>query len=248
MIHLRDDVKALFEGKQTVADFFAIEGEPAKQRYNRCTMRVERGGQRFYLKLHHPIGIGEVIKNFAQLRKPDVDVMAEWRAIERLHEIGVATMTAAGYGIEGESLAGQRSFLLTDELPQLVSLEKIAEGEIDANEKRRLISEMARLTALMHKHGVNHRDLYLAHFALVGEDRKMHVIDLHRAQCRNATPHRWIVKDLAAILFSSLGVEPTVRDRLRFVKRYGLRSYRGNEAFWTKVTTRAGKLQRKGVR
>lgn len=252
MIHLRDDVKSLFSEERTVADFFNIESEIAKQRHNRCTMRIERGGRAFYLKLHHPVGLYELFKSFAHLRMPDVGAMDEWHAIQRFHELQIPTMRAAGYGIEGRSLIAQRSFLLTDALPDLVSLEQIAQGrcdiELTADLKRELIIEMARLTGRMHQAGVNHRDLYLAHFALVGHDRKMHVIDLHRAQCRDATPHRWAVKDLAAILFSSLGVEPTVRDKLRFIKHYGLKPYRENRSFWADVESRAAVMQRKGIR
>jgi len=161
----------------------------------------------------------------------------------RLNEIGVPTITGAGYGIEGSFATTQRSFVLTDELADIVSLEYIVEGKSDIKLtdklKRRLIREMAGITALMHKNGVNHRDLYLAHFVLSGDDRKMHVIDLHRVQCRDVTPTRWVIKDLAAILFSSLGIEPTLKDRLRFIKYYKGRTYRENRAFWDAIEKRA---------
>src|SRR5690606_40875569 len=51
--------------------------------------------------------------------------------------------------------------------------------------------------------GVNHRDCYICHFllhtdkAVDPDDLRLSVIDLHRAQVRDATPRRWRDKDLA---------------------------------------------------
>ena len=77
----------------------------------------------------------------------------------------------------------------------------------------------------------------------------MYVIDLHRMQCRQRTPRRWIVKDLAAIYFSSMDLPPSKRDILRFVKHYSGRPLRRalaeHSAFWRKVVSRAEASYRK---
>ena len=61
------------------------------------------------------------------------------------------------------------------------------------------------MTGDMHRAGVNHRDCYICHFLLhtdrpiQASDLRLSVIDLHRAQVRDAVPRRWRDKDLAAL-------------------------------------------------
>ena len=92
--------------------------------------------------------------------------------------------------------------------------------------KHALIAEVARMTGMMHRAGVNHRDCYICHFLLhtdkplVADDFKLSVIDLHRAQVRSKIPLRWRNKDLAALYFSALDIGLTRGDKLRFLKGY----------------------------
>ena len=257
-IHLHPDIKDLFAGEQCVADFFAIEGKVAKERHGRRTLRFERGGCGFFIKCHNPVGWSEMFKNLRRGRCPTIGTGPEWRGIKRLHEIGVPTMRAVGYGYEGRCAATQRSFLITEELPGIESFEKIADGEagptLDTDLKRRLIREMAKIASCMHRNGVNHRDLYICHFVLQTDSAaaarpEVYVIDLHRVQCRAKTPMRWIIKDLAAIYFSSMDLPPTQRDLLRFIKYYTNRPLRrtleADYAFWGKVNRRAEASYRK---
>jgi heptose I phosphotransferase len=78
----------------------------------------------------------------------------------------------------------------------------------------------------MHRAGVNHRDCYICHFLLHtdkpvnADDLSLSVIDLHRAQVRDATPARWRNKDLAALYFSVLEIGLSNRDKLRFLRHY----------------------------
>ena len=55
-----------------------------------------------------------------------------------------------------------------------------------------------------------------------GEGRRLHLhmIDLHRVQIRKSVPRKWLAKDLAALLFSSLDLPLTSTDFVRFLKRY----------------------------
>ena len=55
---------------------------------------------------------------------------------------------------------------------------------------------------------------------VIGRDGRLSLIDLHRAQVRDATPRRWRDKDLAALYFSALDIGLTRRDFLRFLKTY----------------------------
>jgi heptose I phosphotransferase len=139
-------------------------------------------------------------------------------------------MTAVAYGEKGSNPADQHSFIITEELAPTVSLEDFsidwAKHSPEPRLKRALIAEVARMTGMMHRAGVNHRDCYICHFLLhtdkpvTATDFKLSVIDLHRAQIRPAIPLRWRNKDLAALYFSALDIGLTRRDKLRFLKGY----------------------------
>ena len=141
--------------------------------------------------------------------------------------------------------------------PQAVHADQhhVARRPPAAASKWALIRRVAEMTARMHTHGMNHRDLYICHFLLQrpwsGPDRPLHLylIDLHRVQIRKAVPHRWRVKDLAALYFSALHIGLGRRDLYRFIRWYtgaGLRDalQGGQAALWQEVERRALHLER----
>jgi len=85
--------------------------------------------------------------------------------------------------------------------------------------KKRILENLADITRRMHRAGINHRDYYLCHILMDNRER-LYVIDLHRVNVRDKVGKRWMVKDLAAMLFSSLEVPVTHGQRLAFYKRY----------------------------
>src|SRR5690606_734405 len=89
----------------------------------RRTLRFEAGGHGYFLKLHQGVGWGEIIKNLLQLRLPVIGARNEYQAIRALERLGLATLTIAGYGERGWNPARRLSFLVTDELADVVSLE-----------------------------------------------------------------------------------------------------------------------------
>jgi heptose I phosphotransferase len=82
------------------------------------------------------------------------------------------------------------------------------------------------MTRTLHRHGINHRDLYICHFLLkqpwAGSkaDLHLHLIDLHRVQQHKKLPFRWQVKDLGSLYFSSMETGLSRRDLLRFLRTY----------------------------
>ena len=121
--------------------------------------------------------------------------------------------------------------------------------------KRKLITALADIARSLHLQGVNHRDFYLCHF-LIGNDvlksglsqcsaSSITLIDLHRAQIRNATPKRWVTKDLAGLYYSAMHIKLSRNDLFRFIKRYAdqpLRSALQSSVDWRGVEQRAQKL------
>ena len=183
--------------------------------------------------------------------------MNEWHAIRRLRELGVETMQLAGYGEQGWSPARRRSFVITRELENTVSLEDYcadwSRHPPPPVAKRALIRRVAEMTAALHDNGLNHRDLYICHFLLrrpwrgPADPLHLHLIDLHRVQHRSTVPRRWRIKDLAALYFSALHIGLTRRDLYRFVGWYHgtpLKQLSGTDArLWRAVEQRALRLQ-----
>ncbi len=234
-----------------------VSGEVYRDKEGRTTQRFIFEDKPYFLKLHRGVGWGEILKNLLQLKLPVLGAENEWRAIEFLHRHGVDTMTCVGYGKRGSNPARQLSFLLTEELEAMVSLEDYCapwlQAAPDLREKRLLIEAVAKVAAIMHTEGMNHRDFYLCHFLMpLSWDRKtlprLYLIDLHRAEIRDRTPRRWQVKDLGALYFSAADIGLGYRDVLRFVRHYTglpLRQALADRRLWSRVCKRAGKLYRR---
>ncbi len=254
-LYLRDDFQRAWP--DPFAAVQRVQGEVYRDKEGRTTQRFLFEGKPYFLKLHRGVGWAEIIKNLAQLRLPILGAKNEWLAIEFLHQHGVDTMHCVGYGKRGLNPAQQLSFLITEELEAVVSLEDYCarwpRSAPDYREKRLLIEAVARVAAIMHGQGMNHRDFYLCHFLMpVSWDRTsaplLYLIDLHRAQIRDHTPRRWQVKDLGALYFSALDIGLGYRDVLRFVRRYTglpLREALADRRLWSQVCARAGKLYRR---
>ena len=227
---LAEPFKTLWQGKDPFVEVERFEGQVYRELEGRRTLRTEVEGRGYFVKIHRGIGWGEIFKNLGTAKAPVLGAGQEWRAILRLHEVGVPTMTAVAYGARGSNPATQHSFIITEELAPTISLEDFSinwrEQPPPPSLKRALITEVAHMTGTMHRAGVNHRDCYICHFLLhtdkpvTANDFRLSLIDLHRAQVREQTPRRWRDKDLAGLYFSALGIGLTRRDRLRFLAVY----------------------------
>jgi len=227
---LAEPFKTLWAGRDAFAEVEKLDGQVYRELDARRTLRTEVDGHGFFVKIHRGIGWAEILKNLITAKLPVLGAGQEWLAIQRLQEVGVPTMTAVAYGEKGSNPADQHSFIVTEELAPTVSLEDLSMDWVKQPPapmiKHALIAEVARITGMMHRAGVNHRDCYICHFLLhtdkplVADDFKLSVIDLHRAQVRSKIPLRWRNKDLAALYFSALDIGLTRRDKLRFLKGY----------------------------
>lgn len=252
---LAEPFKTLWMGRDPFEAVEQLQGQVYRELEGRRTLRTEVEGRGYFVKIHRGIGWGEIVKNLSTAKLPVLGARQEWRAIQRLHQVGVPTMTAVAYGERGSNPATQHSFIVTEELAPTVSLEDFSadwlQNPPEPELKRALIDEVARMTGTMHRAGVNHRDCYICHFLLHTErpvradDFRLSVIDLHRAQVRSETPRRWRDKDLAGLYFSALGIGLTRRDTLRFLKVYFQRPLR---EILRDEAQLLGRLQRKAAR
>ena len=115
--HFSNDVDKVFE------KVFTLEGEDYRLVKARRTFRFEIDGNGYFAKIHHGIGWKEIFKDLTQFKMPILGAENEYRAIRHLEEINVETMSCAAYGKRGKNPARQESFLITDELANMISLE-----------------------------------------------------------------------------------------------------------------------------
>lgn len=265
---LRDDLARLWLSPDAGMDldpFVAAQrqqGQIYRDKEGRRTLRFEGARRGYFLKLHQGVGWREIIKNLVQLRLPVVGARNEYKAIRALERIGIDTLAVAGYGEQGLNPAQRLSFLVTDELTNVTSLEDFCRPWPQSSPspalKRRLIERVARISRDMHGAGINHRDFYLCHFLLNTltpptaadiDERPLYLMDLHRAQQRRRVPARWLIKDLGALYYSALDIGLSRRDVLRFMRHYRGRRLPvilpAENDFWREVKARAERIYRR---
>lgn len=230
MVELKEPLATLWLGKDAFDEVKNLQGEVFRELETRRTLRFELAGESYFLKWHRGTSLKEIVKNLLSLRLPVLGADREWNAIHRLSSLGVDTMRGVGFGEKGWNPLKRESFIITDDLTPTVSLEDYcadwASNPPDIKVKRMFIERVATMVRKMHTGGINHRDCYICHFLLhlpyhgEGNELKISMIDLHRAQIRKNVPRRWRDKDLIGLYFSSLNIGLTERDILRFMKTY----------------------------
>jgi heptose I phosphotransferase len=272
-IFLRDDVAAMWHEQDPFSAAQRQAGTIYRDKEGRRTLRFEYRNHSYFLKLHQGVGWKEILKNLVQGRPPVLGAENEYRAIRALEHLQIDTLSVAAYGRRGCNPATQLSFLITDELQNVESLEDFCarwpQSPPEFSLKKKLIERVATIARTLHKNGINHRDFYLCHFLLEKksflekkeppetetsviadlDDRKLFLMDLHRAQIRTSVPNRWLIKDLGALYYSALDIGLTQRDVLRFLRIYRQQAlhdiFAGEANFWRAVKSRAEKIYRR---
>lgn len=231
-----------------------LEGTAFREFASRKTQRTLIEGESVFIKKHFGVGWFEIFKNLLMFRRPIVDAGREWDVLRVLYSAGIKAPRALALGISGFNPARRESFVILEDLDNMVSLETLALDKPPALKsvkiRRRLIQALADVVRRLHVAGINHRDLYLCHF-LLPEGRlenmnALHLIDFHRAQVRERIPRRWVVKDLASLSFSAWPLKLSMRDKLYFIRCYTAKplklSLKEDPSFWRAIDRKAIKL------
>lgn len=262
MLELTDKLRdALPKGADPFEWFLQGDGEVHRHVKNRLTYEVRLGELHFYVKRHMGCGWGEVFKEWYRLRKPVVSARTEWEGAAILAAAGVRVPDVLGKGERGRYPHAIESFVVLDALEDCETLEHFKHGWMDHTGpewvalKRALISEVARMAKTMHGQGINHRDFYINHFLInrelirnwqPGQAMPLTLIDLHRVQHRAQVPRRWLIKDLASLLFSALDAGLTSADYARYMSIYlgpnWKQQMRRDAKLWRNILQRAKKL------
>ena len=148
----------------------------------------------------------------------------EWAWMGRMVRDHIACVQPMAFGQELVGGRERRSAILTKAVPGKSLEAWMSEwSEADQPVIRGLIDPVAGLVARLHNAGYIHRDLYLSHVfydPTAGLERSLHLIDLQRVRRPRLRLRRWIVKDLAALNYSTPARLVSRADRLRWLKRY----------------------------
>jgi hypothetical protein len=167
---------------------------------------------------------------------------------EELAGAGVAVPETLAYGGQRQGLFEKRSFIISLEIPDGVSLEKqlpacfSSKDRHAAGEKKAFIQQTADFVRRFHETGQRHRDLYLAHLFLSG-GRTLYLIDLHRCFRPRWFSKRYLLKDLAQLHYSCPADRISRADRLRFFL-----GYRRHDTLTEADKTMIGQIQQKARR
>lgn len=231
-------------------DFMALSGFTVRAAANRRTMRVTLKDRSYFVKQHGGVGWKELIKNYLSAKRPVIGAMTEVHAIQTLTALGIRTTPIAAYGVKGRCAATQRSFLLTEDLGDIVSLEDIcktwAAHPPTPLQRQTMLIAVAKLAKRFHGAGLSHRDFYLCHIALqrdaaVTTDTEFYLLDLHRVLHRQPVHGSAVCKDIAGLMFSCMDYGFTARDWDVFKTHY----LPQDAKFWQKAHKRAHKLYAK---
>lgn len=241
-------------GEKSVGPLFDImmqlEGKVYRDVPRRKTSQVEIGGQSYFIKQHFGVGWGEVIKNLFSFKKPVLSAMTEVNAIRDLSMHGISTTPLVAFGERGYNPANMQSFVMTEDLGEIISLEDFCanwpDNPPDPRFKAMLIKALAELAGKLHKAGLCHRDFYLCHFVMKKSDFKagnlnLILIDLHRMLFKQAPNGKAAMKDIAALVFSTKDYGFNEEDWALFKEHYLPQS----EDFWKLVFARADRLYEK---
>lgn len=249
---LSSELNAALGGEDLFKVVDSLKGTIYRQMADRKTLKVIVGGEPYFVKIHYGVGWAEIFKNLLTLKLPVLGAINEWKAITKLEKGGLKTMQIAGYGSYGLNPATIKSFIITKEISNTISLEDLfLKQPVPFPLKLRLVNEVSSMVKLLHREGVNHRDLYICHFLMdlssMQTSRPMlFLIDLHRAQIRHQVPRRWLVKDVGALFFSIFDTTIDLKDLYRFMKIYSGKSLRKtfeeDMVFWCQVMKRAHSL------
>ncbi len=242
-------------GVSTFEQAMNLRGKAFRDVPGRKTMRVELNiankdvgvGKSYFIKQHFGVGWSEIIKNLISFKKPILGAMTEVSAIQKLTELGIPTTPLVAYGQQGCSpacfnIASLRSFVMTEDLGDIISLEELSVGwqEKPQEFKQKLMRELAQLAGKLHAAGLCHRDFYLCHFVIKKQDLdnqylNLYLIDLHRMLQGQQVNSRAVMKDIAGFYFSAKQCGLSADDLRVFKQHYLPQSH----AFWAQVETRA---------
>jgi len=178
-----------------------------------------------FLKRYDRPPVLDQLKNWLSARGRKSCASLEFTAAKELAVAGIGVPKAISYGEQWGVLFEQRSFLLTERIPDAESLERklpdcFSQPATSENLRlrREFVARLASFIKEFHETDYRHRDLYFSH--IFCDDGRFFLIDLARAFTPAVLDRRFRIKDLAQVYYSAPGRYFSKTDRLRFYVAY----------------------------
>jgi hypothetical protein len=207
----------------------ACQGFTMRAVPGRSTIRLDlaAGGtrpRRAFLKRYEPQYLSWWRWPLRALRWPGCadEALHEWRMIHTLRAHGFHTPLPLAVGQHTVGGLVTRSFVLTAEIEDGIAAHEYLRA-LSGAARRAMVRRIAELTRRFHQAGFVHKDYYLNHILIVAppggvDEPKLFLIDLQRVRGPGRVGGRWLVKDLAALIYSAQLVHATRSDLLAFYK------------------------------
>jgi len=178
-----------------------VKAEIAERRTGRFYLSSQEANKtEFYIKRYRNASLLKRIKDTLLFKKTGNDAFHEWKALILFHSNLLPTLIPVAAGrVDGwtfDVTLGLKNYKRASELLD-------TEGGLDPEHRLSLIQKVAVYAARMHMKGFAHQDLYLLHFFIKLPDMVPFLIDLQRVVIQKRLRRRWVIKDLAELLFSS---------------------------------------------
>lgn len=159
----------------------------------------------------------------------------EWEVSRALEERGIPTCRVLAVAERKPGLLYQEAFLISRELPDTIPVRDYLEErrweDVDPRERRRLIDEMASLTARMVRSGIGHDDLHVGNIMIEPDGEpgeRLHILDLHRVSVGRVS-RRGVTRMLVYLADSTGKRGVGSAEMVRFLRCF-LRHWKGDDA------------------
>ena len=209
----------------------------------------------FLKRYNHPPILVQ-LKNWLQHRRRISCGLCNCEPTKELSAAGIDVPRTISYGQQWGLFFEKRSFIITEEIPNAVSLERKLPryfdqpGSVeDIRGARAFIGRAADFIRSFHNSGFRHRDLYLCHI-FYNDNNKFYLIDLARVFKPLILCERFRIKDIAQIHYSAPAGYFSNTDRLRFYLEYAGRDKLNGQdkKFIRKVTRKALRMAQHDIK
>jgi len=196
------------------------------------------------------------LRNWLSHHNRRSNALREFESAKKLTAAGINTPKVVSYGEQWSTLFEERSFIITEKIPDAESLERklpdfFHSPTTTENLKLRknFIVQSAHFIRKFHETNYRHRDLYLSHI-FYGDKGKFYLIDLARVFRPVVLRRRFQIKDIAQVYYSAPVKYFSKTDRMRFYMAYTGQSKltKKDKIFIRKVINKAKRMARHDIR
>ncbi len=203
------------------------------------------------------------VRNWLSHHNRRSNALREFEAAKKLTAAGINTAKVVSYGEQWSTMFEERSFIITEKIPDAESLERklpdcfngpattknLKLRKESLGLRRNFVVQSAAFIKKFHETNYRHRDLYLSHI-FYSDTGEFYLIDLARVFGPIILRRRFQIKDIAQVYYSAPGKHFSKTDRMRFYMAYTGQSKltKKDKIFIRKVINKAERMARHDIK